>query len=241
MSTIEDVDKAIDEFYRKVDVFTKTLKVEAAKKIAPAKKAISIEFGLWQQEKVRDLFNDVVTTFYSSYTPSKYTRQGDVGSKTGGLYEILDIQTDADGQVIGTAPMYDELYNPAKMHPNRSGGDNLYQTVFVEGYHGGASSIGSNADVWGEHPSPGTPYWRTGGFVKYSDSGVRKYHKYGKWGRRAVRSASPRSLMGSAMLGAEAEMDNKFYEIASKYNDAMRQDIEQNVIPSVGRAVFGRW
>ena len=186
------------------------------------------EFGTYQQGKIREIFDDAVTTFYNAYSPrSGYVRQN-------GLYDILEMSLDENGMVISNSSSYSDLLNPNNMHPDRNGGNSLYQTVFMEGYHGGSKGIsGSKASVWGEHPSPGVAYYRAPGKVKYPD-GTVKWHKYGKWGRPAARTTAPYTMFRDNMqIAEENEIFETFTKISQRHNDAAMKKINEKVVPAI--------
>lgn len=241
MGKYADIDALFESINRHNIEFADKVQKAINQRTSKALSDAFADFGQYQQERIREIFNDAVTSFYDSYQPSMYVRQGDTSSKTGGLYSVLDMKTDSDGWVISSAPDYDELYNPDKMHANRSGGNNLYQTVFVEGYHGGASSIsGSKSAIWGSHPSPGTPYYRAPGWVKYPGESKKKWHKYGKWGRRSVHSLSPYRIISTNLSIAEnGEMLDKLSQLVHEYNDRAVEEFMANDVPRIQKEVFG--
>jgi len=109
-------------------------------------------------ERIQECFRDAVAAFYDNYQPKYYDRNES-------LYDILDTELTGESYWIS--------FHPENMTPYRTGytgEDGLYQTVFKEGWHGGAA--------YGEdHPSPGVPHWRT-------PEGIYRY-----WGRRAAKAA----------------------------------------------------
>ena len=184
------------------------------------------ELGEYQRSQIEESFNEVVSSFYSSYKPRVYER-------TGGLYELLSIQEEERGTVKMSAPYYKELYDETQMHPNRKGGNNLYKLVFQEGYHGGAPGISSTkADVWGEHPSPGTPYYRRGGVVKYP-SGRKIWHRYGRWGKKASKAKiSPYKKMAEEMANAMGKgglFKTEFNRICQEHLDKVNEEVRKKV------------
>lgn len=223
MSKYKDVDMLAAEMKSKIyqlrDKTLDALNKETAKAVDSAMK----EFGVYQQQKITQIFNSAVQEFYDAYTPKEYNR-------TYGLYDVLDLKTDSHGMVITSANGYLDLFDSSSLHGDRSGGD-LFQKVFMEGWHGGAESIASGkAAVWGSHPSPGTPYYRRSGFVTYPNSTTKKWHKYGKWGRVAVRTESPYKIIEERLSAAEqAEMFAKFDEVVRKHNDRAVEKVKQSI------------
>lgn len=212
-------DRSLSDAYHSVldqlyDVARRTVDViheEAGKGIEKAYK----EFGTYQRAYIQKRFNEYVSAFYSAYQPHKYRR-------TEGLYDVLSLNTDEHGLV--QYDLYDDLYDETRMHPDRSGNDSLFDIVFKQGYHGGAPSIApGKSEIWGEHPDVGTPYYRRGGFVRYPGSSKKKWHRYGRWGRRAVKTKSPYVMMYDWLSEAEGgEIYDAFKAIQTKhFNDAM--------------------
>lgn len=195
------------------------------------------EFGLYQRRVITDLFNDAVINFYDSYTPKRYKRQGDVGKKSGGLFDVLDLKTDETGRVIFNSDNgYMDLYDRTALHSDRNGGS-LFENVFVNGYHGGSTKIaGSKESIWGAHPAPGVPYYRKPGFVTIN--GKRKWHIYGAWGKRAYVSESPQKYIYRNLIKAESgAMHDELYKLAHKHNDVAVDRVKKE-IPQIISEVF---
>lgn len=193
------------------------------------------EFGVYQAQKVKELFNQAVDAFYNDYAPHDYSR-------IYGLYSLLDIKYDSSGVVyMDSDTMYEDLYNPEGLSGHRADGETLYQTVFVKGYHGGAASIsGDKASIWGHHPSPGIPYYRRAGMVTYPD-GTKKMHRYGKWGNAAVRAdISPFNMIYNTLLVKEnSEMRDRLQEIAQAEADEVADQFVKEEVSDLARKYFG--
>lgn len=217
MSRLDDVRDLIKEIEAKAYLIKERAEEYAEKETKAAMKQADVEFGAYQQARIRDIFNDAVDSFYQSYSPSFYGRRNS-------LYDMLQLHTDDSGMVISglveanDAADYRGLFDET-MPMSRSGGS-LFDTVFVEGWHGGAKSINAAAAAtWGAHPSPGVPYYRRGGIV-IGKNGKRFYHKYGKWGRQAVRTESPYQKISTDLSSAErGELYEMFKSIGDKYNE----------------------
>lgn len=128
------------------------------------------EYFISQENKLREIFNEAVTNFYMDYTPKHDRRNGDPGSKAGGLYEILESQADSEGFSAEFSPQkmsgWQEGKSRANIHGFYHSEEGLYDQVFRRGWHGGASKISKgkiskSARGYGPHPRPGTPYWGT--------------------------------------------------------------------------------
>lgn len=202
MSSTRSLGDYIKRMIEREPIFIQRVTDEWNKESNKAIKKMKKDIGQYKTQKIKDTFYDSVTAFYNAYTPSLYQRKGDTSSKTGGLYDVLRIQKDNDGMVI--ANDYIDLFDSNLMHKDRKGND-LFNKVFKEGWHGGAETIHHNPDVWGKHPSPGTPYYRTAGFVKVAPGSNRYvWRRYGKWGRKATKTKSSYILFTTEMDRAQA-------------------------------------
>lgn len=232
MSKYKDVDNLIDGIHSNIHKLAERTLEALNKETLEAMDNAYKEFGEYQQSKIRQIFNEAVDTFYSSYTPNSYDR-------TYGLYDVLDMKLNDKGVVNTEDPTYMDLFNPDKLHTDRSG-NSLFNKVFIEGYHGGAENIsGTKSDIWGAHPSPGNPYYRAPGWVKYPGEIKKKWHKYGKWGRRSVQTASPYKIFSHELSAAEAtEIFDNFKEISQRHNDAAVDRVKRD-IPKLQAEIFG--
>ena len=195
-----------------------------------------IEFGDYQRRTIREIFANAVQTFYDAYTPAYYNRSE-------GLFDVLDIHENADGTVAYDT--VDNLLDPSAMHKDRKGGD-LYNKVFVKGWHGGAESgryipkrntsdkkttkrtkQGMSSMNSIQHPSPGTPYYRTPETI------------YSYWGKRAVRTTSPYDLFKNELHTAEGGyIFAEFKRISDKYNELAMESV-QNKLNSIMSKYYG--
>lgn len=223
MSNHRDVDMLINEMksnlHKLAERTLEALNEETDRAMDDAMK----EFGIYQQQKITEIFKNAVAEFYSAYTPKSYDR-------TKGLYNVLDLHTDEHGMVITGVNGYQDLFDASQMHGDRNGGD-LFNKVFMEGWHGGAESIAeSKADTWGTHPAQGTPHYRRPGFVRYPNSTKVKWHKYGKWGKAAVQTKAPYTIIEENLKAAEgAEIFEKFKEISQRHNDKAIEKVKREI------------
>ena len=213
-STREQVTKMIYDVYMKYKK-----KVERVCENEFSKEIIKTyrEIITWHSERIQDIFNDAVDTFYSSYEPNLYNRRGDPSSHSGGLYELLSIRTDEDGTGILMGKNYMGLFDESRMHGDRHGGS-LFNKVFVEGWHGGAES-GQG------HPKPGTPYWR---------SPAPDYTKWYKPAKRAKKNERAYSIIVKKLNdmergGENSEVDQKYYDVSKKHFDVAIQKIIKKI------------
>lgn len=232
--------KSLSDYIQRVidnqDVFIKRVTDEWNKESAKTIKKMKKHIGEYKTQEIERIFNDSVTEFYDAYPPLYYQRKGNTSSKTGGLYDVLKIRTDEDGMVI--ANDYIDLFDPNSMHKDRKGND-LFTKVFMEGWHGGAENIHRHADIWGQHPSPGTPYYRTGGFVKwFSGSNRYVWRRYGKWGRKAKQTKSPYILITAELDRAqEHEMKQEVEKIVQEDFSELAKNMTQKAL-QIEKEVF---
>lgn len=219
--------------------FLNTLISECNKDLDSADKDAKREFGEWQKDHLRRVFNKSVTEFYSKYKPKGYNRRGDTSSETGGLYDLFELSgLDSDGVIMDFQDDYSELYNQARMHSGRKGYDGLYQLVFVEGYHGGSKSIAdSKVDDWGAHPEPDVPHYRARGFAKK----YHRFYKYARWGRRAEQSTPPKELVEENMSEFFPEMDEKWKSIKKEYEDKKFEEFLSTKAQDLINDFFGQY
>lgn len=171
------------------------------------------DFGQYQRQIITEIFNRAVNQFYADYKPipGGYERQY-------GLRDVLDIAYDYRGTVI-TGHDNRLLFDENEMHGDRRGGD-LFNKVFIEGWHGGAEDSRN-----GDHPDPGTPYYRT------------PVGSYRYWGGKAVKTESPYHIINEALEVGEKpniraaliSIFNKHLRLANnriaKRVDALKQEI----------------
>ena len=193
------------------------------------------EFGQYQQSRIKEIFNTAVKTFYDSYPAQTYKNK-----RRGSLYDVLDIKTDelgrvSDGLMVATsAPDYRGLFDPDNTTDRK--GNSLFEKVFVEGWHGGAEGIEPGLEeMWGKHPSPGTPYYRKGGIVKKTG----RYYKYAKWGRKAERTESPYSMIERELLEAErGDIAKEYQNVFSRNAAKLREDVNRQ-LEIYAKEIFG--
>lgn len=212
----QEIDQLCDAMRNRIYGLANRISVELNAETSKAMDNASMEFGQYQRSKITDLFNNAVSYFYNQYSPEFYERQGDPDTLSGGLYELLSLQTDEFGQVLYDDPM--DMIDANRLHGDRRG-NSLFKKVFLQGWHGGAEGIDtSKIDQWGAHPNPGTPYYRT------------PHPIYSRWGEKAVRSTSPWVIFNQSVREAESGIIlQKFKEISQRHND----EAVQRVIDSI--------
>lgn len=112
-----------------------------------------------------------ITEWYEAYNPIYYGR-------TMSLLHVFEVQPETGLVNINL--------DSGRLGGHRVNGDYIYEHIFKDGFHGGAIG-GPN------HPSPGTPYWRTG--IGFSH-----------WGNPAVQTESAYDLMIQRIKEQEADV-----------------------------------
>ena len=225
MSTEKDLGKVFNDYINNLkkvaNDLTKRLQELSETEIENTLKNSYTEYAPFEQAELRRIFNDAVDTFYNDYTPVEYDR-------THSLYNVLDFKTDEYGMVISNVEGYRDFYDESKMVKGRHG-QSLFDTVFVEGWHGGAASINPDAaQTWGVHPQPGTPYYRTSGWVLLPGASKKVRYKYAKWGQMAVQSKSVYMMVHEGFDEAiQGILHKKLSEIVHKHNDVMVKNIKE--------------
>ena len=236
--SIDDLDKMLEDIEKQEELFTQRIAQELSviteKKIEEAYKDI----GEYYHKEIAKIFKDAVTDFYEAYTPTSYKRRGDTNTETGGLYELLEIKSNSFG--VPLMSLYsssfdgveDEVVNPMKMHPDRHGENSLYQTVFIEGWHGGAKGIAqSKVRKWGKHPDPGTPYYRKHVYKK----GV--FVRFGAWGDRAEPSTPPSDLFILKLSSSAGAIEKGMRELVYKRMNEVPEELTRRV-PAISAEVY---
>ena len=138
---------------------------------------------------------------------------------------------------------YLDIYDPDQITRDRKGFGSLFETVFIQGYHGGAMSISSGADIWGAHPHPGVAYWRTKGMVTYPD-GTTKLHKYGRWKseKAAQKNPSPYKDISEQISSLDSEggtWDAIYNQLRDKELSSAKEKIDKKLVELVSKALEG--
>lgn len=237
-AAVDFIDKEIAGLHKLAEFVSQELEKESRTTIENANK----DFGEWESSWILDEFNDSVTRFYDAYTPKIYKRQGNTSTASGGLYNVLDIQFDENSMVLLSGDGYDSLYDKDKMPKDRDGFNSLYDTVFVRGYHGGATKIASDKEaIWGAHPSPGTPYWRKPGVVVDPETGRSFRYQYAKWGKQAKKTTSVYEFMIRKInraFSADGEFKRASYGFLKQHNDKMIATVRKKM-PQWYREIVG--
>ncbi len=127
---------------------------------------VYIDWLKFIEESIKDIFREAVDAFYDDYDPGEYKRKKS-------MYNLLKIKRNDKAH---TLHMEFEPSDMTHFRNGYSGDDGLYDQVFEKGWHGGAdkgditriNDGGEVMEISTPHPSPGTPYWRSGpGFLHW--------------------------------------------------------------------------
>lgn len=231
MSLKDDISAMINDMDNKRALWKERAMNAAQTRFKSTADKVYQQFGEYQRQKITEIFNGAVSSFYRAYTPEVYHR-------THSLYNLLHMPLDERRLVD-----YDQAINlidREKIHRDRANGYSLFETVFMEGWHGGSKSISRDKErTWGTHPQPGTPYYRKPGNVTYPDSGVTKRHRYGKWGRVAFKSEAPYSIFEKELRSAEGgEIYKMFQDISSSNWDILCKNLQSD-LTVIKKEIFG--
>lgn len=124
-----------------IDDYIANLKKEAESKIQEALKETKKEFLPLCEKKIKAIYHSVIEEFYFGYNRSFYKPRGS-------LYDLLECKSDDEYVYIS--------FNPSKItsRTGYSGENGLYQSVFREGWHGGAKFGDGAYYPWRKPPTP---------------------------------------------------------------------------------------
>lgn len=173
-------------------------------------------------EDVDEIIRGCIKAWYDDYKPRYYKR-------TYSMYHFYDIKKHKYSVEYDFSPDYMNYMHRFK---TRGGIEYLFNTTFVQGYHGGADKIDpSKVEEWGEHPHTGTPWYRTP-YKKYYD--WRPYDPMDAMGNGAYLSMSKaplknitRQLAAYNSTNGEAKVGNKKYNIHNLIKPAVEYILYQ--------------
>lgn len=204
----QQINKEIERVKKNFELFQKDLKHILDEESKRQNELAMREFSAIHAARVEELFKDSVTEWYDAYTPSKYRRRGNTSSGTGGLYEIFKTNVNADGDFDYDS--VESLYNPNGMHKDRKGGD-LYQKVFIQGWHGGGG--------W-------PPRYRL------------PYRKYYRWGSIAYKSEPADQIFRRSLDSVDDELFSIFKSISDSHQELAVQ-YAQSSVEQLTKKYFG--
>ena len=182
-----------------IDDYITNLKKEAEEKIQDALKETKKEFLPMSEKKIKNIYHSVIEDFYSGYNRHFYTPRGS-------LYNLLECKSDDEYIYIS--------FNPSKIasRTGYSGEDGLYQSVFREGWHGGAKFGEGAYYPWRKPP---TPY----------DGAIKPWENlrpFG-WGSAIKSSISPlQDFINRFNEYQDGEFESDFRKIWDKYSSRIQ-------------------
>ena len=220
MDLFSSIEQALEDHYKRAKECGEKISTYVNGLMMKAQEDGEREYGQIEQTALRKANLDAVKSFYDDYTPNPYFNY----QRNFSLYNLLDYKTDKYGRV-DIDVNYIDWFDKSKITRDRHGGDSLFETVFIEGWHGGARGIRAGLESnWGAHPAPGDAYYRKPGVALPPGEDSPRHHKWGVWGAKAARSASAYDVIAETfgpMLSNE--LDQKHTDILNAY--------QQNAIP----------
>lgn len=237
---------ALDRERRKKERWEQLVKEARATKAKMLEAPIQKSFravGDYQRKEIKRVFDQAVAAFYNdeSFKPKSYVR-------TKGLYDVLNLAPYMDattGYVDDSDP---DLLLDHSLPRGRGNKDvGLFDVVFTQGYHGGATHIAPDkAAKWGAHPNPGVPYYRTRGYVTDPDTGKTYLHGFGAWGEPAKKAnQSPYDTFVKEFSGGALDSSNdgvlgkKLVSIIEKGTERARKEFGEKTWPKLVKKYFG--
>ena len=238
-----DVDTYFDELDAAINRWTSSILEEGKKMVPGMIKAIDTEYREYQDEHIKEIFEDAIDKFYRDYGPEggepKYY------GRNHSLYDLLDVNWPTDGSSSGGAnggasntitELSDlnetDLFNSENATPFERGGGSqgLYELVFKRGYHGGAAGT----DRHGKSVS--IPHWRTP--YPGPENG---YKGFSRWGQKAERAnISPYNEIMNAINGGDSKFDAALDEIVRRHADTFQQEWQEKA-DALSAEIFAPW
>jgi hypothetical protein len=136
---------ANNDYSKFYENYMSKLKQQAQKAVQEAQEKTFSDFFAVAEEKVKKIYYETISDFYSDYSPLYYERD----------YSLYNLLITKKGK--GYLSM---SFDPALIasRTGYSGEDGLYNTVFREGWHGGAMDYNTGYMRW-RKPVPYYKYW----------------------------------------------------------------------------------
>ena len=159
-----------------------------------------------QKRDLESTFNEAIDDFYETGAAfPRYYRRKSRGLKNTLVFNIDDVQN-ASANFDHTQMEIGKRKNESYLLDEDGLKKYVFDTAFGRGYHGGADKIAAGkVDMWGAHPSTGTPYYRT-------KSGFRA------WGEEALsEDMPPFERIKSELEKKKPEYDKLAAKLFAKY------------------------
>ena len=156
-----------------------------------------------QKRDLENKFNETVDEFYS-LKPDYYKRKSK-GLRNTLVFDGKNIQ-EMTARFDPTEMEIGKRRNEGYLEDEEGLKKYVFDTTFGEGYHGGADKIApGKVDVWGAHPSTGTPYYRTG-------------YGFSKWGKEAYsEDKAPFDEIKDSLMKKKPEYEKLAAKLFAKY------------------------
>lgn len=198
-----------NDFYKS---YMSKLQTKAKEAVKDAQKKAFSEYFEVADKKIREIYKSVITDFYRDYTPRFYDRRGS-------LYNLIQTKHGDDYLQIG--------FNPSKIayRNGYAGEDGLYETVFRQGWHGGAMVHGSMLYPIGKYedgkPRAYDGTYKDGVYKPYEDED----YKY-SWTVANKAAISPLDDFKKRLdVYQESEYQQDYEEIWNKYKSNIKIDM----------------
>lgn len=189
------------------------LQTKAKEAVKDAQKKAFSEYFEIADKKIREIYKSVITDFYRDYTPPRFY------DRRGSLYNLIQTQHGDDYLQVG--------FNPSKISYRNgyAGEDGLYETVFRQGWHGGAMVHGSMLYPIGKYedgkPRAYDGTYKDGVYKPYED----EYYKY-SWTVANKAAISPLDDFKKRLDAyQESEYQQDYEEIWNKYKSNIKIDM----------------
>lgn len=139
--------------------YMEQLQLKAKAAVKKAQEKTFEEYFEVADKKIRGIYKNTITDFYKDYYPHFYDRRGS-------LYDLIQTKYGTDYLSIS--------FDPSKISYRNgySGEDGLYNTVFRQGWHGGAMIRGSMLYPVGKYEN-GKPRAYDGTYKPYEDENYK--------------------------------------------------------------------
>ena len=198
-----------NDFYKS---YMSKLQTKSKEAVKDAQKKAFSEYFEVADKKIREIYKSVITDFYRDYTPRFYDRRGS-------LYNLIQTKCGDDYLQVG--------FNPSKISYRNgySGEDGLYETVFRQGWHGGAIVHGSMLYPIGKYedgkPRAYDGTYKDGVYKPYEDED----YKY-SWIVANKAAISPLEDFKKRLDAyQESEYQQDYEEIWNKYKSNIKIDM----------------
>lgn len=198
-----------NDFYKS---YISKLQTKAKEAVKNAQKKAFSEYFKVADKKIREIYKSVIADFYRDYISRFYDRRGS-------LYDLIQTKRGDDYLQVG--------FNPSRISYRNgyAGEDGLYETVFRQGWHGGAMVYGSMLYPVGKYvdgkPRAYDGTYKDGVYKPYEDEN----YKY-SWTIANKAAISPLEDFKRRLdVYQESEYQQDYKEIWNKYKSNIKIDM----------------